>query len=190
MKRISNSTLGLSILIALALGSSANAAFIVGKLDFVGSGVVLDTNSLATATKVNSFGTTLVSNATGTFAPFVTPFVTTATITTPWNFNSGSVSPFWQSAGFTFDLTSSALVSHSVNFLDVAGTGFVSGHGFQKSAGTWSFNITNSNGQDQLTFSFQSSSAATGVPDGGTTMALFGLSLLGLYGARRKFAKH
>ena len=29
----------------------------------------------------------------------------------------------------------------------------------------------------------------TSVPDGGTTMALFGVSLLGLYGARRKFSK-
>ncbi len=169
----------------LALASTAHAASIVGQIDFVGAPVL--NGSLSTATAVTNWGVVRATQATGSFAPVVTIFeagvADVAAMATPWSFNSGSVTPLWSIAGFSFDLTSSAKnPTSNANFLDVSGSGFMSGNGFEKTFGTWTFNITNA--ANSSSFSFQSSTAAR-VPDGGTTVALLGLSFLGLGGVSR-----
>ena len=170
----------------LALASTVHANSIVGQIDFVGA-PVLDGTNLGNATRVTSWGTVRATQATGSFAPVVTVFelgvADVATMATPWFFNSGSVTPLWSIAGFSFDLTSSAKnPTSTANFLDVSGSGFMFGNNFTRTAGTWTFNITNA--ANSSVFSFQSSTAAR-VPDGGTTVALLGLSFLGLGGISR-----
>jgi len=94
----------------------------------------------------------------------------------------------WQIGGFTFDLTSSTVVSQSATFLDVSGVGTISGNGFDPTPGTWSFNSTQADGSSNPTFSFQANSAA--VPEA-SPLALFGMGVLGLIGQqalRRKAA--
>jgi hypothetical protein len=100
----------------------------------------------------------------------------------PWTFNSGSVPDFWTVGGFTFDLTSSGVVTQNSNLLNASGTGFVSGNGFDSTAGTWSF-TTRTSGAPEFLFSV---STGDGVPDGGATVALLGLALAGVEVVRRK----
>ena len=190
MKHNTIPQLGASLLVALGLSGAASAAFINGNIDFSGK-VTLNTESLATATTVTEFSSTKVLDSDGDFALFA-PANTLATITSPWSFSSGTVAPFWQAGGFTFDLISSWVVPpQTTTFLQIEGVGTVRGNGFDKTSGTWAFSINNSSGKRRpdMTFTFSASSAGLGVPDGGTTTALFGISLLGLYGARRKFGK-
>jgi hypothetical protein len=96
----------------------------------------------------------------------------------------------WQIGGFTFDLSSSMVVSQPTDgtFLDVSGVGTMSGNGFDPTPGTWSFNSTQADGSSNPTFSFQANSAA--VPEA-SSVALFGIGVLGLLGRqalRRKAA--
>ena len=186
MKRLSYLKVSASLLAAFALSSAANAAFVTGSIDFAGNGVALN-GTLGTATQVTSFGTTVVSQATGSFSPFVVAFSTPVTLTAPWSLNSGAVAPFWKAGGFTFNLTSSSIVTQNASFLNVKGTGVVFGNGFSNTNGTWAFTIPNAGTNGVFTFASQT--VAAPVPDGGTTMALLGLSLLGLYGAHRKLGK-
>jgi hypothetical protein len=118
-----------------------------------------------------------------------------ATFTAPWTFNSGALAGLWSVGGFTFDLTQSAIAFQGVigpsEFLNVTGTGMLTGNGFTSTPGTWSFTSQfpgNSSTTGVVEFSFSATNVA--VPDGGTTMALFGVSLLGLGAVRRKLCKH
>jgi len=184
MKTRSYAKLSASLLVALALSSAAHAAFIKGVISFSGQ-ANLDNSSLALATKVVSWsGVKAGVPITGDFATYVNDG-DSATFTNNWSFNSGAVTPLWTCDGFTFDLTSSTVTSQSSNGLLVNGTGKVSGHGFQSTSGTWDFSTQTGSGT-----AFRFSASTVAVPDGGTTMALFGLSLLGLYGARQKFGRH
>ena len=183
MKTRSYSKLSAPLLIALALSSAANAAFISGLISFDGV-ANLDNVNLASATKVDTwYGVEAGIPITGDFATYVSNH-DPAVFTPGWSFVSGAVTPLWTCDGFTFNLTSSAVLFQTSNSLVVSGTGTVSGHNFQPTAGTWDFST-----QTGSAGAFRFSASST-VPDGGTTMALFGFSLLGLYGARRKFSSH
>jgi hypothetical protein len=164
---------------------------IFGTIDFVGV-ATYDTTSLATATRVNLWNSSFVTKSTfdfGSIAPG-----TNVTMGTPWVFNSGTPSvpmpgpalaSLWSVGGFTFDLSSSSVVSQSSTFLNISGVGTVTGNGFNATPGTWSFTSSRANGQDSQTFGFQSNTA---VPEGGT-LALFAtgaLLLAGLHFLRRK----
>ena len=173
-----------SLLIAVALGSTANAAFISGLISFDGQ-ANLDNSNLALATKVITWsGVEAGPPITGDFAAFVSNHAPAA-FTDGWAFTSGSVTPLWTCGGFTFDLTSSAIQFQTSKALWVSGTGTVSGNGFEPTVGTWDFSTQTGSGT-----AFRFSSSTEAVPDGGTTMALFGFSLLSLYGVRRKLGKH
>ena len=165
---------------------------ILGTIDFVGV-TTYDTTSLATATRVNLWNSSFVTKSTLDFAS-VAPG-TNVTMGTPWVFNSGtpavpmpgpSLSPLWNVGGFTFDLTSSSVVSQSSTFLNVTGFGTVSGNGFDNTPGTWSFTSSRANGQDSQTFGFQSNTAA--VPESGTVVlfATGGLLIAAVQLFRRK----
>jgi VPDSG-CTERM motif len=78
-------------------------------------------------------------------------------------------------------------VSQSNTFLNVLGTGIVSGNGFDPTQATWSFTVNNSNGRPKIMFSFAANADA--VPDGGSAVALLGLALTGLEVLRRKLKR-
>lgn len=187
------------LLLALALSTAAHAALISGTINFasaIGSGITLQkagaasTTSLADAVGVTTWGTVAISGRDGAFS--VIPLLTVPTMAAPWIFNPSTPTlALWSVTGggetFTFNLSSSTIVNQTSSFLTVSGTGSMTGTGtttYTTTPGTWFFSTQGS--PVGGTFSWSSS---TTVPDGGTTMALFGFSLLGLYGARRKFGK-
>lgn len=162
---------------------TARATMINGAITFAG-GAVYDTNSLATATRVNNFTAVTVKSRDGDFASSVNVGDSVA-MASPWIFTPSTPTlGLWSVGGFTYDLTSSTVVVQSGNFLVITGTGTISGNGFETTPGTWGFTsqFPKANG----VFSFSSGSAAHGVPDGGTTVALLGLGLAGIEILRRR----
>jgi hypothetical protein len=198
MRRRTLAVLATGLLSCGLFCQQSRAAPIQGEIDLGGT-VTYDTTSLATATRVNVWKNSVVLRDTGDFATFVTPGPGTfATMAAPWIFNSGtpgSPSPgpatpaLWKVGGFTFDLTSSSVVSQSTHFLDIEGVGTVSGHGFDPTPGFWTFTSSRSNGQTSNTFGFQTNNDE--VPEG-STVALLGIGGIGLAGGhflRRKLKK-
>jgi hypothetical protein len=88
--------------------------------------------------------------------------------------------PLWSVGGFKFELGSLAVTNQATDSLALSGTGTLSKTGFEDTNGTWvaSFNTSGT--------SFTWSSSTNSVPDGGATLSMFGLSLLGLGLARKK----
>src|SRR5438132_6114698 len=113
-------------------GQHAQARQIQGQIDFNGV-VTFNTLSLATATAVNTWNSSFVipGSQTGDFGPsaqFSTGVADFAnvTMTAPWTFNSGTpgsplpgpaLNSLWSVGSFTFDLTSSMVISQSSTFL-------------------------------------------------------------------------
>lgn len=104
---------------------------------------------------------------------------------------TGSVTPLWSftfnGLNYSFDLlqlTNGHTESGSMSF---AGTGIAHITGFGDTAASFSMQGAGNNGP----FTFQLSSSSTtaqGVPEGGTTAALFGLALVGLLTLRQRLA--
>jgi hypothetical protein len=122
----------------------------------------------------------------GDFAPFVM-VGDIATFHAPWDFVSGPISSFWTVDGFTFDLTSSSLISQGGGFVNVLIDGTASGHGFGPTAFTGRFSAQDPSAGNPPTFSFSVSFGPTSVPDGGMTIALLGIALVGVAALRRRF---
>jgi hypothetical protein len=177
------------MLSSLALSSATQAELIEGVISFDGQ-PTLD-SPLGTATKVVSWNGVVADDPiTGAFATKVTKN-DSVSFTNGWSFNSGEVTKFWEVQGFTFTLTSSSLLFQDADGLVVAGSGVVSGYTYDPTPGLWSF-LTEPGVTPKFRFSTSAgvkgaSPNGASVPDGGTTVTLLGLSLLGLYGARRKF---
>jgi hypothetical protein len=193
MKHNTIPKLGASLLAALGLTAAANAAFIQGTIDFAGSAIMVDssnvvTSDLAAACAVQSWPAAFVLSTDGNYAGV--PLGTTVTLATPWTFcPPGPETPLWSIngyAGMTFDLVSATVVTQNSAFLNIKGSGIAHMVGYDDTPGTWLFTSQGSAGSDNK-FSWSSNSAVT--PDGGTTMALFGVSLLGLGAVRRKLLK-
>jgi hypothetical protein len=87
--------------------------------------------------------------------------------------------------GFSYDLDTSTVVLQNADFLIITGTGTIMGNGFDATPGTWSF--TSQSPDANGVFSFSASGDFQGVPDGGITAALLGVSLVGMELLRRKF---
>ena len=159
----------------------AQAGGINGAITFAG-GAVYDTNSLATATRVNAFSNVTVMSGDGDFGGLVGNSVTMAT---PYIFVPSTPTPaLWSVGGFTFDLANSVVVLQNASFLLITGSGTITGNGFDATPGTWSF--TSQSPSANGVFSFSSGSCAQGVPEGGTTAALLGIGLIGVGVLRRK----
>lgn len=149
--------------------SPTQAAPIQGSIDF-GGVVTFDTMSLATATRVNTWDSSIVLQDSGDFATFVSAG-SNATMAAPWIFNPSTVTPsLWSVGGFTFDLASSIIITQTTQFLDIRGAGTISGHGFDPTAGTWSFTSTKSDGEDSATFGFQAQTSP--VPEASSVVLL------------------
>ena len=176
----------------LSFGQHAQARQIQGQIDFNGV-VTFNTLSLATATQVTTWNSSFVipASQTGDFGPSaqfgtgVADF-TNVTMTAPWTFNSGTpgtplpgpaLNSLWSVGVFTFNLTSSTVISQSSTFLDVTGVGTLTStnSNLDPTPGTWSFTASRGDGQTSNTFGFQSETVA--VPEANT------IALLGIGGA-------
>jgi hypothetical protein len=189
--------LGVSMLVALAMSTAAQAAYINGYLDFGLGSLVLKDSAGNTTSNFNAVrgiafnGTTKVNVAGGDFAGVLGS--TVAFNQNPWVFDPVSTGDLWNVGGFTFNVQSATYAVQTLNntsSLVVVGTGFVKGNSFKDTAGTWVLTTQRSNlgtGANRTELSWSSSASSEGgrdVPDGGTTLAMFGVTLLGLCGAR------
>jgi hypothetical protein len=184
MKALSKSIVALiaaALLGSVLAATQAQAAMINGAITFAG-GVTLD-KKLALATKVTSFSNVKVQRLDGDFTGFVAVLDPT-TMAATWKFNPSTPTPgLWSVGGFTFDLSSSSVDLQNSKFLLISGVGTVTGNGFDATPGSWSFSTQGPKAGG--IFSFSGSSQA---PDGGTTVALFGIALAGVEIVRRKLA--
>jgi len=171
----------------------AKAAHINGRIDFAGS-VRFDSSALQNVTKVlewhdvfgNGPNKSNVAVVTGSYMGLVNQG-DQATMAIPWIFTPSTATPgLWSVDGFTFDLTSATVVMQTATFLDVEGVGTVSGNGFEATHARWAFTVQNAGGGTGDFFSFSANTASVGVPDGGSAVALLGISLVAIEFVRRK----
>jgi hypothetical protein len=153
--------------------------------------VTLD-QSLATATTVTQWrdsngnlGHSTVQSSSG---DLTMPVGTQVNMPHSWQFNpSMVVSDLFDVNGFTFKLLSATIVQQTPTFLSITGTGVISGAGFQPTKASWAFTIPNAGGTDFFfPFSANISANGQGVPDGGSAVALLGISLVAIEFVRRK----
>lgn len=185
----------------LALASTAQAASMTGGIGLNG-GFIPDNQNLTLATQL-TIAPVLVGGATGSFATEGVGFGDTASfvtsnplifspITLPafalFSFGDGpDVGGDGLPTRFTFHLTSLAeLVGTTSIKLNLFGTGYFldSTNEYSQTYGTWNAGFVRQGNGTLATFGF-SSSSTTDVPDGGATVALLGLSFLGLGGVSR-----
>jgi hypothetical protein len=189
MKLIKPLLAGLTaMVVAAGFALSAQAVPITGSMTFTG-GARFDTNSLATASTVNTFSNTSVLDADGSFTGVSGP----VTMSAPWTFAPvpGLARPaLWSVGGFTFDLSGTTAVDRplvgGIQFLVITGVGTLFGPvGFDPTHVTWSFSTQAPSVNGKFSFS----AATSAVPDGGMTGTLLGAALIGLAAYRAKFAK-
>ena len=174
-----------AIVVASGLALSAQATQISGDIDFAGE-VRFDTTSLATATMVTEWHMAIVSGTSGDFSSVANN--TPVTFVTPYVFNPPTpYASLWTVGGFTFELVSSSIDLQTNKFLNISGEGFVSGNGFDRTPGTWTFTSNQSNGGTSQEFSFAANSTAVPTPDGGSAVALLGIALTAVGALRAKF---
>ena len=193
MKSLSKTLLAVlatGVLSCAVFSQQAQATQINGNINFAGS-VQFDTNLLQNVTKVvtwfdilNHAGFSSVApGGTGDFAGIAPG--TQATMAQPWIFIPSTPTPgLWSVGGFTFDLLTSTVVTRNSTFLNISGTGIVSGNGFDPTSMEWSFTAQNAGGRPRTIFSFSANGVA--VPDGGATVMLLGAAL-GVLGMARRF---
>src|SRR5436309_1514235 len=171
----------------VGLLSSAQATPITGMLN-IGGTATFNTNSLATATSATFADVLVLGGNSGDFAGFAvgTPVVMASYTFDPSTITNG----LWSVNGFTFNLTSSTVVTRTKFFLSVSGTGIITGPaGFDATPGVWAFTSQNAGGHPHNTFSFSANTEGGAVPDSGMTLALLGTVLMGLAAFRAKFGK-
>jgi hypothetical protein len=164
---------------------------ITGAIDMSGTANNLNSTLLGSATSVAFFtGVTVGGTPTGTFAGTSGASVTWSGFSWPSNV---LVAPLWTFTSgantYSFDLANVSVFSQSNSFLNLMGSGTFHVTGFDDTPGLWSFTISNPGGGAHANFDFtfaNSQTATGGVPDGGMTVALLGLALVGVEVLRRK----
>ncbi len=180
-------------LTALSLSASAQVSFNGAiSMDSSGlpgpSGIVVNTHDLSSATVINNWIGSVVVSVSGNIPAGLSG--QPVNFANPWVIGTPQ-SQLWEVNGFSFDLVS-ATVTQGSFYLNVFADGILNGpSGFTSTPATWNFGTSGLGtplpGSGDKLFSW--SSSTTSVPDGGTTVALLGCSLLGLHGLRRKLAK-
>lgn len=92
-----------------------------------------------------------------------------------------SIVDFWVVDTFSFELTSVVRTNNTTSFIDLIGTGVISGSGFDDTAANWTFSGDTSGGG---VFSWNASSGANNVPEPGI-LALLSLGLIS-FGLRKR----
>ncbi len=178
------------ILASLLLAGAASAIPIAGSISIVS---FLDPAfSFDVVANTVTFGAgpnAIVSNRTGSYAlaiPLLIPTVGVHYNSFTYSPLGGSISPIWATTApnlglASFDLSSIGFIDENPGVsLTLRGDGLAKLAGFDDTRGTWSFTAT----QNGTTFGWDSINS-TRVPDGGATLALLGMSVLGLGGVRR-----
>ena len=154
----------------LSLTSTAPANSITGNIT-IGGSARFNKSPLTKASNITGWMTPLVLSDNGFFFPFAAPG-SAVTMSTPWSFGSPSSSfDLWSVGGFTFDLTSSSLLFRSKKSLSLAGTGSVTGNGFDDAAGDWTFTYNVGKGKrhpSSFLFSFSGIADIVTHPPSGT----------------------
>ncbi len=174
---------GAALLSCGLMAPQASAIPITGAITFAG-GAILDTPDATSATSATFLNPVAVISKSGSF---VTAGAT-ATFANPFIFESGAVAGFWTSLPFTFDLISSTVTTRTATGLIVNGVGTVTAAGFDPTPGIFAFSTQDPSAGGVFSFS-ASTDTRGGVPDGGLTITLLGLSMVSLVGLRNKFAK-
>ena len=162
------SLLSISLVLLFAT-STASAMLIQGEISFTGQATTTEAAGVVTSVDFDSFNVDVVK---GSFIPFVS----TGAVATFTDLGTiAATNNLWTAGGFTFDLNN--VLYNSVNYgaAVIAGTGFISGNGYDSTAFNWLF--TSQVGESK-TFS------ATVVP-APAGAALLGLAILGFGFARR-----
>jgi hypothetical protein len=171
-RQLVKSSLG-ALLVTLVLSVKALAMPISGVLNFAG-GATLDNADLSLATQVLSWQPVSVTSVTGTLDTTINPGDAVTMAPGAWSFTSGKAN-LWTVGGFTFSLATSG-VTQTVDFINVLGTGTISGNGYDPTPGFWYFSTQGATGIPQISFS----ATTRAIPDGGTTALLLGLGLTGI----------
>ncbi|MDA7644443.1 VPDSG-CTERM sorting domain-containing protein [Verrucomicrobiales bacterium] len=171
-------TAGALVLMSATVAQAAPITNINGSIGLSGLYTV-DNPDLAAAKKI-TFGSTFAFGGVGDFSSIAD--ATAVTMATSLTFDplfTVTSNPLWSVGGFDFNLTSLAVTNEQSNSLSLSGAGTVTNTSFTDTPGTWvaTFNTAGSS------FTWSSSNS---VPDGGATLSMFGLSLLGLGLARKK----
>lgn len=180
------------ILAAIALGSGAEAASVIGVINFSsgpGGGVILQdsagnaTTDLTAATGVKEWLLPEVDATSGSFISV--PDGQSVSMSQPWVFApSTPMTPLWTIAGFgdfTFNVSSTTITLQDNIFLQISATGTLTGTNFDATPATWLF--TTQGGPSDGKFSWSSETAA--VPET-SSPALLGAALLGACFMRRR----
>ncbi len=185
--KITNRRLTATFLLTVALGAGAQAAPITGSINIGAGSIVNLDKTLKTVifTPGSPANNALVSFSSGNLASIAPTF----TFGSYKNFTYSPLSvinPIWTFGAATFDLTQVTYIDDAGPGLVLLGTGLMKAAGYDDTLGSWSFSADSATGTN---FSWSSTAAATNVPDGGTSMSLLGLSLLGVAGAAKKLRK-
>ncbi len=172
-------TAGALVLMSATVAQAAPITKIKGSIGLSGLYTV-DDPDLTAATEI-TFASTFALGGTDDFSSIqdgdAVVMATSLTFEPLFSVNSN---PLWSVDGFTFELASLAVTNESSNFLSLSGAGILKNSNFADTTGTWAASFNTSGN------SFTWSSSTNSVPDGGATLSMFGLSLLGLRLARKK----
>lgn len=188
--KIRNHKLITGLLFSVALGAVAQAAPITGNIAIGSLSTVSLDKFTNTVTMNPGFPNTnaIVSYRDGTFTSLLPVPFTTGTykdfIYSPLSVVTGN--PIWTFGGVTFDLTQVTFIDEVGPGLVLLGTGVIKAAGYDDTVGAWSFTTVSTT--NSAIFSWASTASAS-VPDGGTSVSLLGLSLLGLAGVAKKLRK-
>lgn len=181
-------------IVLLGAASAVSAIPITGEIGMGGNFKAVDSNWNATSTDLatgidfdpNLF---IVNSATGSFSSVgaignIKDFQFDPSLGLNDGFGGvtavSSITDFWSIDGFSFELTSVVkLASSTATFLDLEGTGIISGNNFDATMGSWSFTGEN----DGSTFTWSAGSTQT-VPEP-AILALMGIGLMGFAVSRR-----
>jgi hypothetical protein len=179
---------------AIVCAMNANADPITGSVSFSGS-VKFDTGNPATANAITQWSNTKVEDADGVFGLFLSSG-SPVTFTAPYTFDpSTPMSPLWTAGGFSFNLASSIIQAQfsagPLQFLNISGTGTVTGNGYSSTPGNWTFTSQSPSVSGKFSFSAATDSDGqreASVPDSSSTLVLLVLALGGLRLVRLKLA--
>jgi hypothetical protein len=188
-------------LLGVALAFQAQAGPITGGMGITGT-AILDTGNVGTANAVTTWGPVVVNVASGDFAAGGIGFFNPVSMLAPvWVFDPTTpYVPFLRVTGinapnaiYTFNLTSSAINSQNASSLDIDGMGIMTSSVAGQDPTPFIWNLTTQNppiGNNPPIFTFSASTFTPDVrvPDGGMTIGLLGLALLGIQALRRNIS--
>ena len=189
-----------SFVVGVAIGVApcqkvAALPMIAGEINMSGQAVFISgpSSCLDTVSGVASIAGSMVQDtSTGTFQSMSVAIDPPTSATLPVNWSGftwspvGLPSPLWQFAyngvTYTFTLDTIAIAQQNCTSISLTGAGIITATGYDPTPGAWTFDcVANAAGNS---FPFESSVRV--VPDGGLTMTLLGMAILGVEYLRRR----